>query len=149
MGKPGLESVGGRGHHCLWLTQCSRAFRHHLFAVPDTLLYLLSYGSDQTYFEEIKQFYYRDEFSHQVQEWNRQRTMAIERALQQFLYVQMAKELKNKLLAEAKEYVIKVRTGTRLFSSVQSLSCVQLFATPWTAACQASSTTFSHVISPG
>uniref|UniRef100_A0A2K6FY10 Transcription elongation factor SPT6 n=1 Tax=Propithecus coquereli TaxID=379532 RepID=A0A2K6FY10_PROCO len=65
------------------------------------------YGNDQTYFEEIKQFYYRDEFSHQVQEWNRQRTMAIERALQQFLYVQMAKELKNKLLVEAKEYVIK------------------------------------------
>lgn len=75
------------------------------------MLSLLSYGNDQTYFEEIKQFYYRDEFSHQVQEWNRQRTMAIERALQQFLYVQMAKELKNKLLAEAKEYVIKVRTG--------------------------------------
>uniref|UniRef100_A0A9L0R886 Transcription elongation factor SPT6 n=1 Tax=Equus caballus TaxID=9796 RepID=A0A9L0R886_HORSE len=69
--------------------------------------YVCSYGNDQTYFEEIKQFYYRDEFSHQVQEWNRQRTMAIERALQQFLYVQMAKELKNKLLAEAKEYVIK------------------------------------------
>ncbi|NWR80929.1 SPT6H factor, partial [Centropus unirufus] len=65
------------------------------------------YGSDQTYFEEIKQFYYRDEFSHQVQEWNRQRTMAIERSLNQFLYVQMAKELKNKLLVEAKEYVLK------------------------------------------
>uniref|UniRef100_A0A674IU39 SPT6 homolog, histone chaperone and transcription elongation factor n=1 Tax=Terrapene triunguis TaxID=2587831 RepID=A0A674IU39_9SAUR len=65
------------------------------------------YGSDQTYFEEIKQFYYRDEFSHQVQEWNRQRTMAIERSLNQFLYVQMAKELKNKLMVEAKEYVIK------------------------------------------
>lgn len=82
----------------------------HLFFIPNTIaLYLLSYGSDQTYFEEIKQFYYRDEFSHQVQEWNRQRTMAIERALQQFLYVQMAKELKNKLLAEAKDYVIKVR----------------------------------------
>lgn len=68
-----------------------------------------SYGSDQTYFEEIKQFYYRDEFSHQVQEWNRQRTMAIERSLNQFLYMQMAKELKNKLLVEAKEYVLKVR----------------------------------------
>lgn len=82
---------------------------HHLFSISDTtVLYLLSYGNDQTYFEEIKQFYYRDEFSHQVQEWNRQRTMAIERALQQFLYVQMAKELKNKLLVEAKEYVIKV-----------------------------------------
>lgn len=66
------------------------------------------YGADQTYFEEIKQFYYRDEFSHQVQEWNRQRTLAIERALQQFLYPQMAKELRNKLLAEAKDHIIKV-----------------------------------------
>lgn len=93
------------GSQCLWTFQC------HLSSIPDpAVLFLLSYGNDQTYFEEIKQFYYRDEFSHQVQEWNRQRTMAIERALQQFLYVQMAKELKNKLLAEAKEYVIKVKT---------------------------------------
>ena len=30
------------------------------------------------------------------------------------------------------------RTITSEFSSVQSLSCVRLFATPWTAACQAS-----------
>lgn len=81
------------------------------------LLLSCSYGSDQTYFEEIKQFYYRDEFSHQVQEWNRQRTMAIERSLNQFLYVQMAKELKNKLLVEAKEYVLKVRWGTGLRQS--------------------------------
>uniref|UniRef100_A0A8C5RCP7 SPT6 homolog, histone chaperone and transcription elongation factor n=1 Tax=Laticauda laticaudata TaxID=8630 RepID=A0A8C5RCP7_LATLA len=65
------------------------------------------YGSDQSYFEEIKAFYYRDEFSHQVQEWNRQRTLAIERALRQFLYPQMAKELMNKLLLEAKECIVK------------------------------------------
>uniref|UniRef100_A0A671QEK1 Transcription elongation factor SPT6 n=1 Tax=Sinocyclocheilus anshuiensis TaxID=1608454 RepID=A0A671QEK1_9TELE len=65
------------------------------------------YGGDQTYFDEIKQFYYRDEFSHQVQEWNKQRTLAIERSLQQFLYPQMAKELKNKLVAEAKDNIIK------------------------------------------
>ncbi|XP_013911784.1 PREDICTED: transcription elongation factor SPT6-like, partial [Thamnophis sirtalis] len=65
------------------------------------------YGNDQSYFEEIKAFYYRDEFSHQVQEWNRQRTLAIERALRQFLYPQMAKELTNKLLLEAKECVVK------------------------------------------
>lgn len=70
--------------------------------------FLCSYAGDQTYFDEIKQFYYRDEFSHQVQEWNKQRTLAIERALQQFLYPQMAKELKNKLIAEAKENIIKV-----------------------------------------
>lgn len=67
-----------------------------------------SYAGDQTYFDEIKQFYYRDEFSHQVQEWNKQRTLAIERSLQHFLYPQMAKELKNKLVAEAKENIVKV-----------------------------------------
>ncbi|XP_069040225.1 transcription elongation factor SPT6 [Lepisosteus oculatus] len=71
------------------------------------LMGVKGYGSDQTYFDEIKQFYYRDEFSHQVQEWNRQRTLAIERSLKQFLYPQMAKELKNKLMAEAKENIIK------------------------------------------
>ncbi|GCB62536.1 hypothetical protein scyTo_0000044, partial [Scyliorhinus torazame] len=65
------------------------------------------YGNDQTYFDEIKQFYYRDEFSHQVQEWNRQRSMAIERALNQFLYPQMAKELKSKLLIETRDYLCK------------------------------------------
>lgn len=71
-------------------------------------LLLLRYAGDQTYFDEIKQFYYRDEFSHQVQEWNRQRTLAIERALNQFLYPQMAKELKSKLIAEAKESIVRV-----------------------------------------
>ncbi|XP_071770742.1 transcription elongation factor SPT6-like [Centroberyx gerrardi] len=70
------------------------------------LIGVKGYG-DQTYFEEIKQFYYRDEFSHQVQEWNRQRTLAIERSLKQFLYPQMGKELKNKLIAEAKENITK------------------------------------------
>lgn len=69
---------------------------------------LVRYAGDQTYFDEIKQFYYRDEFSHQVQEWNRQRTLAIERALTQFLYPQMAKELKSKLIAEAKESIVRV-----------------------------------------
>uniref|UniRef100_A0A674C8N9 SPT6 homolog, histone chaperone and transcription elongation factor n=1 Tax=Salmo trutta TaxID=8032 RepID=A0A674C8N9_SALTR len=71
------------------------------------LIGVKGYGGDQAYYEEIKQFYYRDEFSHQVQEWNRQRTLAIERSLKQFLYPQMAKELKNKLIAEAKENIIK------------------------------------------
>lgn len=71
-------------------------------------LLLLRFAGDQTYFDEIKQFYYRDEFSHQVQEWNRQRTLAIERSLTQFLYPQMAKELKSKLIAEAKESIVRV-----------------------------------------
>ena len=33
---------------------------------------------------------------------------------------------------------LRLRVVFFLFSSVQSLSCVRLFATPWTAACQAS-----------
>ncbi|TNM85156.1 hypothetical protein fugu_009334 [Takifugu bimaculatus] len=71
------------------------------------LIGVKGYAGDQTYFDEIKQFYYRDEFSHQVQEWNRQRTLAIERSLTQFLYPQMAKELKSKLIAEAKESIVR------------------------------------------
>ncbi|XP_029303416.1 transcription elongation factor SPT6 isoform X3 [Cottoperca gobio] len=71
------------------------------------LIGVKGYAGDQTYFDEIKQFYYRDEFSHQVQEWNRQRTLAIERALTQFLYPQMAKELKSKLITEAKESIVR------------------------------------------
>lgn len=49
--------------------------------------------------------------------------MAIERSLNQFLYVQMAKELKNKLLVEAKEYVLKVRWGTGGFESELGYKC--------------------------
>lgn len=79
------------------------------------VLPLLRYAGDQTYFDEIKQFYYRDEFSHQVQEWNRQRTLAIERSLTQFLYPQMAKELKSKLIAEAKESIVRVNGHVFLF----------------------------------
>ncbi|CAL8280696.1 unnamed protein product [Arctogadus glacialis] len=71
------------------------------------LMGIKGFAGDQAYFEEIKQFYYRDEFSHQVQEWNRQRTLAIERSLTQFLYPQMAKELKSKLIAEAKENIVR------------------------------------------
>ena len=32
------------------------------------------------------------------------------------------------------------------FSSVQSLSCVRLFATPWTAACQASLNSYASIV---
>ncbi|KAK2185910.1 hypothetical protein NP493_217g02051 [Ridgeia piscesae] len=60
-----------------------------------------------TYFDEIKQLYQRDEFSNLVQEWNNQRSEALERALNHILYPQMAKELHVKLLEEAKEAVVK------------------------------------------
>ncbi|CAH3024911.1 unnamed protein product [Porites evermanni] len=61
----------------------------------------------QTYFDEVKQLYYRDEFSHLVQEWNTQRMNALSRAFNQMLYPLFEKELKLKLLKEAKNFVVK------------------------------------------
>jgi len=43
-----------------------------------------------------------------VQEWNRQRSLALERALLRILYPLMARELKAKLLEEAKHSIIRV-----------------------------------------
>ncbi|KAL4223178.1 Transcription elongation factor SPT6 [Mactra antiquata] len=61
----------------------------------------------RTYLEDTRQLYYRDEFSHLVQQWNIQRSQALERALTKILYPQMEKELRLKLIAEAKEGIQK------------------------------------------
>ncbi|XP_052215259.1 transcription elongation factor SPT6-like isoform X2 [Dreissena polymorpha] len=61
----------------------------------------------QNYYEDVKSLYYRDEFSHLVQQWNTQRTLALERALTKILYPQMEKELRLKLITEAKEGILK------------------------------------------
>nr|CAB3266713.1 transcription elongation factor SPT6 [Phallusia mammillata] len=71
--------------------------------------------SAQTYFEEIKQLYYRDEFSHLVQEWNAQRSKAVEFMLNNILYVEMTKEIRTILCNEAKDG-IKEQCGLKLRS---------------------------------
>ncbi|VDI00276.1 transcription elongation factor SPT6 [Mytilus galloprovincialis] len=81
-------------------------------AEDDNLLTIEMYIDEQvegrqTYFEEIRQLYYRDEFSHLVQQWNSQRSEALERALTKILYPQMEKELRAKMLAESKEGIVK------------------------------------------
>ena len=50
----------------------------------------------------------QDEFSHLVQQWNIQRSQALERALTKILYPQLEKELRLKLVQEAKEGILKV-----------------------------------------
>ena len=45
-------------------------------------------------------------------------------------------------------WISSSRKTTRTFSSVQSLSCVQLFVTPWIAACQASLSIINSWSSP-
>ncbi|XP_071094189.1 transcription elongation factor SPT6-like [Haliotis cracherodii] len=64
-------------------------------------------SSVSTYFEEVRQLYYKDEFSHLVQQWNIQRSEALKRALTKILYPQMEKELRTKLLAESKDGIVK------------------------------------------
>ena len=41
-------------------------------------------------------------------EWNNERSQALERALNQLLYPQLIKELKGRLLEEAKDTIVKV-----------------------------------------
>ncbi|GIX74854.1 transcription elongation factor SPT6 [Caerostris extrusa] len=59
------------------------------------------------YIDEIKNLYERDEFSKNVQEWNVQRMQALEMAIVSILYPTFQKELRMRLLNEAKEGVIK------------------------------------------
>ncbi len=61
----------------------------------------------QTYFEEIRQLFYRDEFSLLVEKWNAQRAQAVASALLKVLYPIMEKELKTKLLMEARDHVLQ------------------------------------------
>ena len=50
----------------------------------------------------------QDEFSLLVEKWNAQRAQAVAHALLKVLYPQMEKELKTKLLTEAKDHVLQV-----------------------------------------
>ena len=50
----------------------------------------------------------QDEFSRLVEKWNAQRAQAVYTALVRVLYPVMQKELRNKLLMEAKDHVLQV-----------------------------------------
>ena len=51
----------------------------------------------------------QDEFSLLVEKWNTQRTQALGHSLLRVLYPLMERELRTKLLQEAKEFVTQVR----------------------------------------
>ncbi|XP_071442779.1 transcription elongation factor SPT6 isoform X2 [Hetaerina americana] len=60
-----------------------------------------------SYIEEVKQLYYRDEFSKNVQEWNALRVDCVELALTQLLLPVLRKELQARLLGEARDSVLR------------------------------------------
>lgn len=64
-------------------------------------------NTSSSYLEEVKQFYQRDEFSKNVQEWNALRAQCVELALNKMVLPDMRKELKSILLLEAKEAVLR------------------------------------------
>ncbi|XP_076670314.1 transcription elongation factor SPT6 isoform X2 [Andrena cerasifolii] len=64
-------------------------------------------NTTNNYIDEIKQLYYRDEFSKSVQDWNALRTGSVEIALNRIVIPQLKKEIRITLLTEAKECVMK------------------------------------------
>ncbi|XP_033218943.1 transcription elongation factor SPT6 isoform X2 [Belonocnema kinseyi] len=64
-------------------------------------------NTSSNYIEEMKQLYYRDEFSKNVQEWNELRVGSVEMALTKMVIPDLKKELKTNLIAEAKECVMR------------------------------------------
>ena len=75
---------------------------------------------------DIKMFLliFQDEFSHLVQEWNTQRMNALSRAFNQMLYPLFEKELKLKLLEEAKNFVVKVSLSLFLEQTMRDQECL-------------------------
>ncbi len=67
----------------------------------------LSTGSSthRTLADKLKSFYYKDEFSYNVEQWNIQRALIIDEMLTKILYGEFENELRAKLLREAKEHV--------------------------------------------
>lgn len=60
-----------------------------------------------SYIDEVKALFTRDEFSKLVQEWNDVRNEVIDLALDKFVFPALVKELKSKLLSEAREFVLR------------------------------------------
>lgn len=64
-------------------------------------------ATSTSYADEVKQLFQRDEFSKLVQEWNDLRSQVIEIALNKFVFPALVKELKAKLVNEARECVLR------------------------------------------
>ncbi len=99
-----------------WLLGC-------YYCLSSTLQHCRATASHQTYFEEIRQLFFRDEYSLLAEKWNAQRAQAVAHALLKVLYPLMEKELRAKLLTEAKEHVLQVS-----LSSVQYCVAMHLLA---------------------
>ncbi|ESO02028.1 hypothetical protein HELRODRAFT_161252 [Helobdella robusta] len=76
-------------------------------AEEDGMLKVHFYMDHDSYMQKILSFFTKDEYSSTVQEWNKFRTSAVEKALKDILFPLLIKQIKKKLLEEAKDHVIK------------------------------------------
>ncbi|XP_055593404.1 transcription elongation factor SPT6 [Uranotaenia lowii] len=65
-------------------------------------------SSSSDYLDEMKQLYQKDEFSKNVQEWNKIRSECVELAFQKMILPDMRKELQSIVLQESKDAVLKI-----------------------------------------
>ena len=61
----------------------------------------------QTINETLKNYFQKDEFSYNVQQWNQQRAEVVDEVLNKILYPELEQELETRLVNEAKEFVKK------------------------------------------
>ncbi|RNA09222.1 transcription elongation factor SPT6, partial [Brachionus plicatilis] len=60
-----------------------------------------------TIVDKLKSFYQKDEFSYNVEQWNKQRALIVDEMCGKFLMPEMERELKSRLASDAKQYVFK------------------------------------------
>lgn len=65
-------------------------------------------GTGMSFIDEMKSFYQKDEFSKNVQEWNKARAECVELAFTKMVLPDLRRELQSILYAESKEAVIKI-----------------------------------------
>lgn len=76
-------------------------------------------NTTNSFLDEIKQLYYRDEFAQHVQNWNKLRSECVELALTKMVIPDLRKELDSQLLAESKEFVLEA-CGRKMFNWIKT-----------------------------
>jgi transcription elongation factor SPT6 len=72
-----------------------------------TILTGIEGATTLSYADEVKQLFQRDEFSKLVQDWNELRNQVVDVALNKIVFPALVKELKSKLMNEAREFVLR------------------------------------------
>ncbi|CAL8073118.1 unnamed protein product [Orchesella dallaii] len=84
-----------------------------LFLAEEDNLLSISLGenisgvTEPNYIDEVKQFFLKDEFSKVVQDWNQLRGECLEFAFEKLLYPVFRKELRMKLIDDARAHILK------------------------------------------